>query len=132
MDHKFRQRIAAEQGIPVEQVLFAICNSQIVWDNCMGGYATMARKDDVVFVTRHGDSPNLSAYFDYGDSIISDYIGVDVRIVDELEAGIQESANLVERKRRQQRIDEMHMNDDIDDIDYDDNDDNGLDAVEEW
>lgn len=122
MDHKFRRRIAAEQGIPVEQVLFAICNSQIVWDNCMGGYALMANKGDVVFVTRHADSPNLSAHFDGFDAIISDYVGVDVRIVDELEAGIQESGNLVERRRRQQRIDEMHMSgdiDDIEDIDYD-------------
>lgn len=118
---EFVRRIAAERKITVQHVLFGICTKQIRWDNCAGKIVTMSNVGEMVYLTRNKDGSH-SAHYDYGDAIISDYLGVDegVRVVEESEAlAAQET---YARERREQ-IARSRIVDDFDDFGSHDSED---------
>jgi hypothetical protein len=112
----------------------ALVRKSIRWDNCEGGIATMAQPGEIVRVSydRPGDS-TLSAHFEYGDTVISDYIGVNecVCIVSEAQAKVlqakydRELDARIKRNREAREQEELYRDfygdggifEDVDDID---------------
>ena len=123
----FVRRIAEQEKISMQDVLFGICTKQIRWDNCAGKIITMSNVGEMVYLTRNTDGSH-SAYYDYGNTIISDYLGVDegVRVVSELEAleADDECRQVQERIKRSRlaRLDDDYGSHDSEDTlnDYED------------
>lgn len=120
MNKEFVKRIAVEQGIAEADVLFGVTMKRIVWDNCAGSYTTMSNVGQPVYLQRHADGV-LSAYFDYGDTIISDMVDADqVKVVSEFEA---DAAALEYERARRQRVIAANRVAIAEEYDFDDEDD---------
>jgi len=120
---------------PKVGILKALVIKAIVWDNCEGGFATMAQPGQIIDVTKDDDD-TYSAHFVYGDHTVSDYIGVKeaIQIVSDEEAEALDKKyrrEMEERLERNRRYREQmeHETDFFDDEEDDDKIDDLIDDL---